>query len=219
MKLPCLLCKNRRTVTRIRGWAASCRLPTPAQPPPSRPPLPPGVAPPTPPPHAILVVLSHGGSATWLMINTARCRTKSSLSRGAVIPVWGCAHWRRPGPGGPLCGEVARGAAPGSVVGGGGGGGGAGRFRGAAATAIVPGRIRQRHHLPDAGSHGPGPAPFGGVARQSSRLWPGGHLARPQRDARGCMVKRLPRGVGCVYCFCGRWWWLWRWCVKVSFLS
>ncbi len=146
-------------------------------------------------------------SATWPMINTTGCGTKSSPSRGAVVPVWGCAHWRRPGPGGPLCGEVARGAAPGSVVGGGGGGGGTG--------FAAPGRIRQRHHLPNAGSHGPGPAPVGGVAHQSSRLWPGGHLARPQRGARGRMEKRPPRGVGCVYCFCGRWWWLWRWCVKV----
>ncbi len=64
-------------------------------------------------------------SVTWPMINTAGCGTKSSPSGGAFVPVWGCAHQRRPGPGGPLCGEVARGAAPGSVVGGGGGGGGA----------------------------------------------------------------------------------------------
>ncbi len=56
-------------------------------------------------------------SATWPMINTAGCGTKSSPSGGAVVPVWGCAHRRHPGPGGPLCGEVARGAAPGSVVG------------------------------------------------------------------------------------------------------
>jgi hypothetical protein len=63
-------------------------------------------------------------SATWPMINTAGCGTKSSPSGVAVIPVWGCAHQRRPGPGGPLCGEVPRGAAPGSVVRGGGGGAG-----------------------------------------------------------------------------------------------
>jgi hypothetical protein len=92
-------------------------------------------------------------------------------------------------------------------------------FCGADTAAIVQGRIRQRHHLPDAGSHGPGPAPVGGMACQPSRLWPGGHLARPQRGARGRMVKRPPRGVSCEYCFCGRWWWLWQWCVKVSFLS
>jgi hypothetical protein len=65
-------------------------------------------------------------SATWPMINTAGCRTKSSPSGDAVVPVWGCAHRRRLGPGVPLCGEVARGAAPGSIVGGGGGGGGGG---------------------------------------------------------------------------------------------
>jgi hypothetical protein len=65
-------------------------------------------------------------SATWPMINTAGCGTKSSPSGGAIVPVWGGAHRRRPGPGGPLCGEVARGAAPGSVVGGGGGGRGVG---------------------------------------------------------------------------------------------
>jgi hypothetical protein len=134
-------------------------------------------------------------SATWPLINTAGCGTKSSPSGGAVVPVWGCAHLNRQGPGGPLCGEVARGAAPGSVVRGGGRGGGGVRgrgFCGAAATAIVPGRLRQRHHLPHAGSHGPGPALVGGVARQSSWLWPGGHLARPQPGARGCMVKRPP---------------------------
>jgi hypothetical protein len=57
-------------------------------------------------------------SATWPMINTAGCGTKSSPSGGAVVPVWGCVHRHRPGPGGPLCGEVTRGAAPGSIVGG-----------------------------------------------------------------------------------------------------
>jgi hypothetical protein len=65
-------------------------------------------------------------SATWQMINTAGCRTKSSPSGGAVVPVWGCAHRHRPGPGGPLCDEVARRAAPSSIVGGKGGGGGTG---------------------------------------------------------------------------------------------
>jgi hypothetical protein len=65
-------------------------------------------------------------SATWPMINTAGCGAKSSPSGGAVVPVWGCAHRLRPGPGGPLCGEVPRGAALGRVVGGVGGGRGAG---------------------------------------------------------------------------------------------
>ncbi len=52
------------------------------------------------------------------MINAARCRAKSSPSGGAVIP----ACRRRPGPSGPPYGGVARGAAPGSRVGGGDGG-------------------------------------------------------------------------------------------------
>ncbi len=63
-------------------------------------------------------------SATWPMINTTGCRAKSSLSGGAVVPVRGHACWCSPGPGGPLCGGVARGVAPGSKVGGRGGGAG-----------------------------------------------------------------------------------------------
>jgi hypothetical protein len=63
-------------------------------------------------------------SATWPMINAARCGTKSSPSGGAIVFVRGNACRRRPGPGGPPCGGVARGAAPGSGVGGGGGGAG-----------------------------------------------------------------------------------------------
>jgi hypothetical protein len=59
-------------------------------------------------------------SATWPMINAARCRAKSSPSGGAVIPVRGRARRRRPGPGSPPCSGVARGAAPGSGVGDGG---------------------------------------------------------------------------------------------------
>ncbi len=35
---------------------------------------------------------------------------------------------------------------------------------GVAATAIVPGGIRQRHSWPDVGSHGPGPVPVRGMA-------------------------------------------------------
>jgi hypothetical protein len=41
----------------------------------------------------------------------------SSPSGGAVVPIRGCACRRHPGPGGPPCGGVARGAAPGSGVG------------------------------------------------------------------------------------------------------
>jgi hypothetical protein len=121
-------------------------------------------------------------SATWPMINTSGYGTKSSPFGGAVVPVWGCAHRRRLGPGGPLCGEV-----PAAKSGVGAGVGALVSRRGC--HRFVQGRICQRCHLPDAGSHGPGPAPVGGVARQSSRLWPGGHLARPQRGARGRMVK------------------------------
>jgi hypothetical protein len=65
-------------------------------------------------------------STTWPMINAAGCGAKSSPSGGAVVPVRGHARRRRPGPGGPPCGGVTKGAAPGSGVGGGGGGGGAG---------------------------------------------------------------------------------------------
>jgi hypothetical protein len=56
------------------------------------------------------------------MINAAGCGAKSSPSGGAVVPVQRRARRHRPGPGGPPCGGVARGAAPGSGVGGGGGG-------------------------------------------------------------------------------------------------
>jgi hypothetical protein len=55
------------------------------------------------------------------MINAAGCGAKSFPSGGAIVPVRGRARRRRPGPGGPPCGGVAKGAAPGSGVGGGGG--------------------------------------------------------------------------------------------------
>ncbi len=61
-------------------------------------------------------------SAMWPMINAAGCRAKSSPSRGAVVPVQGRARRHRPGPGGPPCGGVARGVAPGSGFGDGEGG-------------------------------------------------------------------------------------------------
>jgi hypothetical protein len=79
------------------------------------------------------------------------------------------------------------------------------------AAAIVPGRIRQCHRRPDAGSHGLGPAPVGGMARQPpaprgrdkgchcrpaaagplSRLWPGGASCKAtawRRGARGMLT-------------------------------
>jgi hypothetical protein len=66
-------------------------------------------------------------SATWLMINAARCGAKSSPSGGAVVPVRGRACQCHPGPGSPPCGGVTKGVAPGSGVGGGGGGAGSRR--------------------------------------------------------------------------------------------
>jgi hypothetical protein len=61
-------------------------------------------------------------SATWPMINAAGCGAKSSPSGGAVVPVLWRARRSRPGPGGPPCGGVTRGAVPNSRVGGGGAG-------------------------------------------------------------------------------------------------
>ncbi len=105
---------------------------------------------------------------------------------------------------------------------------GRGRGRGfcsAAAAAIVPGGIRQRHRQPDAGSHKPGPVPVRSMAQQPPP--PCGH-------DKGCCCRRgsiiavvamgsillghglvpgvqqLPRGVGCVCCGRGRWLWLWQ---------
>jgi hypothetical protein len=63
-----------------------------------------------------------------LMFYTARCGAKSSLSRGAIIPIWGHARRCRPGPGGSTCCGVAKGAAPGSRAGGRGGGAGFGAW-------------------------------------------------------------------------------------------
>jgi hypothetical protein len=68
-------------------------------------------------------------SATWPMINAAGWGAKSSPSGGAVVPVWGRACQGHPGSGGPPCSGVAKGAAPGSGVGGKGGGAGSRRGR------------------------------------------------------------------------------------------
>jgi hypothetical protein len=38
-------------------------------------------------------------------------------------------------------------------------------FHGVAAAAVVPGGMRPPHRQPDAGSHGPGPAPVQGMAQ------------------------------------------------------
>jgi hypothetical protein len=129
-------------------------------------------------------------SATWPMINAVGCGAKSSPSGGAVVPVRGRARRRRPGPGGPPCGGVAKGVVPGSGVGGGGGGAGL-RCSCRHHRAC---KICQRHRRPDAGSHRPGPAPVRGMAWRmpvprgrdkgccrrpaaegpSLQLWPGG---------------------------------------------
>ncbi len=105
-------------------------------------------------------------SATWWMINAAGCRAKSSPSGGAVVPIWGRACRHRSGPGGPLCGGVAKGGALGSGVGGGGQGRGTGSWR-------------DCHHHPSWGNtpasppagrreSRPGPAPVRRMARQTS---------------------------------------------------
>jgi hypothetical protein len=120
MKLPCPLCKNCRTTTRMRGGAASRRLPPPratAAPAPS-PALRRGSSFSSPP--RCSCCAEPGRSATWPMINTTVCRAKSSPSRGTIVPVQGRARRRHPRPGGPPCGGVAKGAAPGSKVEGGG---------------------------------------------------------------------------------------------------
>jgi hypothetical protein len=128
-----------------------------ASPPPrdSRPrslPRPPGVAPPSPPPPRYSSRAQPRRSATWPMINAAGCGAKSSPSGAPSSPSKGAlagatrdlaAHRALGSPGGGA-GQRSRGR-------------GRGRgFRDAAAAAIVPGGIRQRHRRPDAGSHGPG---------------------------------------------------------------
>jgi hypothetical protein len=173
-------------------------------------------------------------SATWPMINATRCRAKSSPSVGAIVPIWGRTHWCRPGPGGPPCGGVARGAGPGSRVGGRGGDVSFGArllppsFRAKYASVTTGQKPRvtdQDLHRSEAwlGNHrhlmGIIRAVVAGPLPQAHHCsyGRGGHLARPWRGARGGMVQRPSRGVGCVYCYCGRWLWLWRWCViKVS---
>jgi hypothetical protein len=120
MKLPHPHHKNCHAATRTRGRAASrCLLPphataAPAPSPASRR----GSSFSSPPHCSCRAELRR--SATWLMINTNRCGVKSSPSGGAVVPVRGHARRRHPGPGGPPCSGVAKGAALGSGVRGGG---------------------------------------------------------------------------------------------------
>ncbi len=128
MKLPRPLHQNPRTATRMRGGR-------------HRPP-PPCDRRPCPRPRAWLLLLLPPAlfllccavavcymtrlhnMVFSLMINTAGCGAKSSPFGGAIVPVQGHARQRRPGPGGPPCCGVAKGAEPGSGVGGGGGGAG-----------------------------------------------------------------------------------------------
>ncbi len=127
-------------------------------------------------------------SATWPMINTAGCRTKSSPSGGASSLSGGVLTGATPGPGGPLCGEVARGAAPGSIIEGG------GRGRGADFAARPPPPSCRAEYASITTCR------TLGVTDQDlcrSEAWlvnhrgcdRGGHLARPQHGARGRMVK------------------------------
>jgi hypothetical protein len=60
-------------------------------------------------------------SATWPMINTARCGLNSSPFGGGVVPIHGHARRRHPGPGGPPCGGYTKWVVLGSGVRGGGG--------------------------------------------------------------------------------------------------
>jgi hypothetical protein len=146
-------------------------------------------------------------SATWPMINAAGCGAMLSPSRGAVVPVPGHTCQRCPGPGGPPCGGVARGAAPGSGVGGGGGG------TGFVARPPLPPLCQAEYASITAGQT-PGVtdqdlrqlvvwlgncrclvgmirAVIAGLPPQAHR-WgcgQGGHLARPQCGAGGRMVQ------------------------------
>ncbi len=167
------------------------------------------------------------------MINAAGCGAKSSPSGGAVVPVQRRARRRRPGPGGPPCGGVARGAAPGSGFGGRGGGGGGGGGGGMGFAARPPPQSCRAEYASVTAGRTPGVTDqdprrseawlgnrrrLAGVIRAVVTGPPpqahrrsrgrGGHLARPRRGAGGRMIT----GVGC--CGCGRWSWLWRWCVE-----
>jgi hypothetical protein len=127
---PLCLCKNCHTATRAWGWLHRNASPPPHDrcPGPAPSPAPRRGSSFSSPPH----YSSHAEpwwSATWPMINAAGCGAKSSPSGGAVVPVRGRARRRHPGPGGPPCGGVTKGAVPSSGVGGGGGGAGSRRGR------------------------------------------------------------------------------------------
>jgi hypothetical protein len=148
------------------------------------------------------------------MINVTGCGAKFSPSRGVLA---GAAR--------DLAAHPALGSRRGRLSQGRGRGRGQGRgFCSVAATAIVPGGIRQRHHRPDTGSHGPGPVLVRGMAWQLpaprgrdkgcrrrpaatgplSRLWPEGAsrwATAWRRGARGTTT--ASQGVGCVCCDVG----------------
>jgi hypothetical protein len=109
-------------------------------------------------------------SAAWPMINTTGCGAKSYPSGGAVIPIRGACLPALPGTWRPTVQWGCQGGGTKQQSWGRGQGRG---FHGAATTAIVLGRIRQRHRQPDSGSHGPGPAPVRGMAWQPAA--PHGH--------------------------------------------
>jgi hypothetical protein len=146
------------------------------------------------------------------MINATGYRAKSSLSRGAVVPVQGHTCRRRPGPGGPPCGGVAKGATPSSKVGGGSGDAGFGawplppscRAEYASVTAgQMPGVTDQDLRQSEAwlGNH----RRLAGVIRAIVAGLPpqahhrgrgrGEHLARLRCGTGGCVVRRSPLGV------------------------
>ncbi len=133
-------------------------------------------------------------SATWPMINAPGCGAKSSPFGNAVVHVRGRACRCRPGPGGSPCSGVAKGVTPGSGVGGGGGGL---RRGGAAAAAIVLGKICQRHCRPDAGSHGPGPAPVRDMAWQTPAPRGRDKGCRCRPAVKGPSLRSLPGGASC----------------------
>jgi hypothetical protein len=155
------------TATRMRGGGNI--TPPPTQLPP--PPLPPGMAPPSPPPCTVPVVLRrgdllHGPPAQHgLQFDDRHCRMRDKVFpiRGRQRPHPGARSPAPPGTWRPTvlwghqggsAGKWSRGQGRGHV------------FQGAAAIAVVPGRICQRHRRLNAGSRGPGPAPVRGVDRQ-----------------------------------------------------
>jgi hypothetical protein len=140
-------------------------------------------------------------SGTWPMINAAGCRAKSSSSGGAVVPVQRC-HCPRPrvcSPAPPRTLQpTVRWGRQGGVANQRSRGRGCGcGFHGAAAAAIVPGRICQRHCRPDARSHVPGPASVGGMDWQPPVPCrrDKGCCCRP--TATGPLLRSWPGGASC----------------------